>query len=92
MLAINKTTAAKLFALRKIPALLLLIIASEVSTSSFTQLRISSANKSPKNWFEWTTQNSYCYSIEYGDGKFVRFTIAPLHFITIGSFDYMTTI
>ena len=92
MLAINKTTAAKLIVLWNLPALLLLIGAYEVGTTLLTQLTMASSNNSPKNWSEWNNTKHFTdYSRDSGTGKFVRFTIAALLFIPVGFLTYMTT-
>ena len=93
MLAINKTTAAKLIILWNLPALLLLIGAHEIGTNLLTQLTMASFNNSPKNWSEWNKTKYFTdYSRNSRTGKFVRLTIAALVFIPVGFLAYMTTI
>ena len=93
MLAINKTTAAKLIVLWNLPALLLLAGAYEVGTTVFAQLTMTSSDNSPKNWSEWNNTKHFTdYSRDSGTGKFVRFTIAALLFVPVGFLAYMTTI
>ena len=93
MLAINKTTAAKLIVLWNLPALLLLAGAYEVGTTVFAQLTMTSSKNSPKNWSEWNdTKHFTDYSRDSSTGKFVRFTIAALLFVPVGFLAYMTTI
>ena len=93
MLAINKTTAAKLIVLWNLPALLLLAGAYEVGTTVFAQLTMTSSDNSPKNWSEWNNTKHFTdYSRDSGTGKFVRYTIAALLFVPIGFLAYMTTI
>ena len=93
MLAINKTTAAKLIVLWNLPALLFLAGAFEVGTTVFAYLTMTSSDNSPKNWSEWNNTKHFTdYSRDSGTGKFVRFTIAALLFVPVGFLAYMTTI
>ncbi len=52
------------------------------------------SSKSPKKWSHWNHTNNHFtdYSRDSGTGKFVRFTIAALPFVSIGFLPYMTTI
>ena len=93
MLAINKTTAAKLIVLWNLPALLLLAGAYEVGTTLFTWLTMESSNNSPKNWSEWNNTKHFTdYSKDSSTGKFVRHTTAALLFVPVGFLAYMKTI
>ena len=58
MLAINKTTAAKLIVLWNLPTLFLLIGAYEVGTTLFTQLTMVSSKKRQRICPSGITQNT----------------------------------